>query len=448
MDGDLSLRRHVALLGRGLRTIVLFVVLGVAAAVAVNQFATKVYEARAQLLVGPVLIEAQPDINELLAAQRLAQTYAELATTTSFLERVRTDLQLDESLEDLRRHLVAIAPPESLFIQIAFQHEDPEIAAQVAQGIATALVDAAPVAVADPEEPEGVKQIEIVSNATPPEDPVSPRWVLNLGAGLVTGLLGGVVLVYVRGLIRDELDDVQEAEELAGVPILGAIGSDGLTGEPVDAVALARLVKRLELIDEGPSRLVLTSAGDVQCGWAAEEIAAHFGSLGRPTLLLRVDSRATARSTRATSSFERLLAAGSVRGTLRTDESPHPNVRVLDGGPGVEAAAVAATSDRVSHAVGMLSEAVDNVVIAGDSPTVSVATLVLAKEATAILLVVDPRISHRRDITGAVAALRSVGARLVGIAVVGTRGIGNPPTRDAVANPAFATSSTDGAPTG
>lgn len=418
MDADISLRRHVAVLRRGLRTILVFVTVGVLSALAVNLFATRVYEARAEILVGPVLEEAQPDINRLLAAQRLATTYAELASTTSFLERVRTTVGLGERIEDIQRSLIAIAPPESLFIQIAFQHRDPSTAARFANEVANALVEAAPTA-ASGGGPEVVRPLQIVGVATPPADPVSPRSALNIVAGFVAGLLGGVIIVYLRGLIRDDLDDVEEAAELAGVPILGVIGPDGRTGEPADAVALARLVKRLELIDEGPSRVVLAAAGNVQTGWAAEEIAAHFGSLGRLTLLLRVDARAVANEGRHSMSLERLLASGGNTEPFATEPSPYANVRILRGGPGVEAAAVVATSDRAASTVATLSRAVDNVVIAGDSPTTSIATLVLAKEATAIVLAVDPRVSQRRDVTGAVAALRSVGSRLVGIAVLG-----------------------------
>ena len=48
----------------------------------------KVYEARVTLLVGQSVQASNPDINQLLASQRLSQTYAELALAGPQLQRV------------------------------------------------------------------------------------------------------------------------------------------------------------------------------------------------------------------------------------------------------------------------------------------------------------------------------------------------------------------------
>ena len=47
----------------------------------------KVYEGKVSLIVGQSIQVRQPGLNELLASQRLSQTYADLATTGPLLSR-------------------------------------------------------------------------------------------------------------------------------------------------------------------------------------------------------------------------------------------------------------------------------------------------------------------------------------------------------------------------
>ena len=125
MDGEVGLRRHVTVLRRAWRVIAGMVLVGLVVAFVVNATAPRLYDSRALINVGPVFDEANPDVNALLAAQRVAGTFASLAQTRQFLEQVRADAGLEQSVDELIGGVSAVAVPESLYISISYEDPDP-----------------------------------------------------------------------------------------------------------------------------------------------------------------------------------------------------------------------------------------------------------------------------------------------------------------------------------
>ena len=72
MHGEATIHRHATILRRGLRGIISLLVACTVAAFVISGLSPRIYEAKATILVGPVLSTAEPDLNRLLAAQRLA----------------------------------------------------------------------------------------------------------------------------------------------------------------------------------------------------------------------------------------------------------------------------------------------------------------------------------------------------------------------------------------
>jgi hypothetical protein len=104
----------------------------------------KMYEGRALLIVGQSLSAADPNYNQILASQRLSQTYAQLGTTTPVLSSVIEELALAITPQDLRRSISVQAPRESTMVTVTASHTDPAVAAAIANAIGNELIASSP----------------------------------------------------------------------------------------------------------------------------------------------------------------------------------------------------------------------------------------------------------------------------------------------------------------
>ena len=417
MNDEVSLRRHLAILRRGLFQIVLLTVCGAFVALAVNAVSPRLYESRARIVVGPVPIVARPDINDLLAAQRVATTFADLATTTRFLERVKDRLGLPDSVEQLRERILSLVPPESSFIDIIVRDRDPATAARLANEVAAEIVDAAPQGISDDPAGEDVpRQLSIWDVAVAADAPSSPRVLMNLLVGLLAGLIAGVALAYAHGYLRDKVLDVEDLEQLSGAPVLGELRSQDIDGDHVTPAALARLTKRLELLGAPPARLLIASVGKEPVGWLGEEVAAEFATLGRSTLLVRLDALAH-RNAIPGSGLDALLT-GAIDARAVTEPAQTKGLRRVRPTSGTETAAELATADQMAVAMAALSEVADWMILTSDAPTESLAALMAAPATTNVLLLAGIGRTRRRDAAAVAAALRSVGAGVAGVIAV------------------------------
>jgi capsular polysaccharide biosynthesis protein len=109
-----------------------------AAAFLISSALPKSYEAESRLLVGQPL--TNPDYTQLLAWQIVAQTYAEVATTTERLDRVVNVLSLDMTPAELGADVQVRAPANSTFLVITAQSADPQQAADIANTLTDVLL--------------------------------------------------------------------------------------------------------------------------------------------------------------------------------------------------------------------------------------------------------------------------------------------------------------------
>lgn len=66
-------------------------------------------------------------------------------------------------------------------------------------------------------------QVRIVDRAFPALEPYSPNIPLNLGIGIVLGVIGGLVVVFGIALMDDRVKTVQDIEGVVGLPLIGVV---------------------------------------------------------------------------------------------------------------------------------------------------------------------------------------------------------------------------------
>ncbi|MHB8398585.1 MAG: tyrosine-protein kinase domain-containing protein [Candidatus Limnocylindrales bacterium] len=281
----MELRHQLAVLRSWFWLLVASALLAGGAAYLVSSALPKVYEGNVTLIVGQSLQAANPDINSLLASQRLSQTYASLATTTPLLQQVIDKEHLGITPTDFIKRVTATAATDSTLVHITVQDGDPVRAAALANDLAAALIAASPAiagrdtqvqhfidadllatqqqitdistevqrlsnlptrSAADDQQLQtlqaqlvtlrqtyatmlgfssnnGANLVTVVDPASPPLQPSSPRVLLTTILTALVGLLLAIGFVYLLDYLDDSLKTSDDVEAVLGLPTLGTI---------------------------------------------------------------------------------------------------------------------------------------------------------------------------------------------------------------------------------
>jgi succinoglycan biosynthesis transport protein ExoP len=280
----MDLRRQGQLVRTWLWLLIAGVLLAGGSAYLVSISLPKVYEAQATLLVGESSSSSGININDLLASQRISQTYANLATTGPILQQVIADAGLTTTPEEFRKLVTATAARDSTLVTVNVKDGNPQQAADLANAIADQMIAASgtvygrngqvqdfiagQVAATQAQIEETQAEIDrltglpsrtatqdqqlatlksqaanlrqsyaalvglagsaanaitVVDPATPPALPSSPRVLLNTLIAAIVGLLIALGIAFALEYLDDTVKSSKDVEEATGLPTLGTI---------------------------------------------------------------------------------------------------------------------------------------------------------------------------------------------------------------------------------
>jgi capsular exopolysaccharide synthesis family protein len=420
---DILRRRWVGVLIIALATLAL--------ASAVTLAMPKKYTATTRLFFG-VAADSVTDLAQgsTFAAKQIS-SFAEVATSPRVLVPVIGQLGLQTTPKELAKSVEATVPVNTVILEISATDPDPTRAAQIANAMGTELTKAA--ADLSPERQDGREAVQVTTFATAevPIEASSPRVPLNLGIGLILGLLLGVGMAVLRHVLDTKIRNENDVGLVTGCPILGVVAYDQevpshpviLRDEPQAAPseAVRRLRTNLQFIDVAnrPKSIVISSSipaegkttiainlavslADtgarvilVDADLRRPSIAEYMGIEGQVGLTTVLIGRADVKDVVqpfGTSSLD-LLPAGQVP----------PNPSELLG-----SAAMASLLDR-------LSDSYDMVLL--DSPPLLPVTdaVVLSKMAGGVVVIVGADRIHRPQLRQSLDSLDTAGAHLFGI---------------------------------
>ena len=159
-----------------------------AIALLVSAWMPRQYNAEARVLVGSL---TDPNYDQILAYQQLAQTYAQLATTTPVLIRVRDDLGLRDDVKHLAARVDARTALGQSTVRVIASASTAAAAAQLANAVAAEVARMAQPAAGQP------SLATIVQPAVPPDSPSAPLVLLNSLIAAVLGLALGIGLALI-----------------------------------------------------------------------------------------------------------------------------------------------------------------------------------------------------------------------------------------------------------
>jgi tyrosine-protein kinase len=237
-------------------------------------------------------------------AEKQMASYAEVATSPKVLTPVIMQLGLQTTPKDLAESVEATVPVDTVILEIAATDPDPTRAAQIANAVGQQLAKAT--GELSPQTLAGTKPVDAytIAEAEVPDKPSSPKVLLNLGVGLILGLLLGLGVAVLRHVLDTKIRNDDDVRSLSASPILGVVAYDQdvsshpviLRDQPLAAPseAVRRLRTNLQFIDfaNRPRSIVISSSipGEGK-STIAINLAVSLADTGARVILVDADLR-------------------------------------------------------------------------------------------------------------------------------------------------------------
>lgn len=416
--------------------IALAAVLGALAAAGYSATRTPVYHATASVYFSMRSATSGSDINQGSAyTQNQMLSFAQLATSTAVLERVRRELDLDDGTTDaaLRRMVGVAIPQDTVILEVTAASGAAPFAAEVANATAENLTDV--VYDIAPKDVEGNSTVvaRVIEPATEARFQSSPDTAQDAALGfLIGGLLALLGLTLVAALdtrVRTGalLGEVSSAPVLGAVPAVGRrVREPVFAAEPRGAAAEAYRHVQAALGFGGqatPGTIAVMSAvpGEGRTKTAVN-VAFALAEAGRRVALVDADLRRPhVAELLGVDGDAGLTSVLSAQLPLEDAVTSLPSgIDVLGVGPADGPPAQLLASERMQEVFAALRATHDVVVV--DTPALTVSdALVLSRHVDGAIVVVDTRLTRAADLDRSLAALRAAGCDLVGFVLHGVR---------------------------
>ena len=154
--------------------------------------------------------------SNLATSQQLVNTYKNIITSDSVLERVAKQLDMGYEAKDIRAMLTAAQVEETEIFEVFITHPNPEVAAKIANTVA----EVAPGIIAEVVEGSSTK---IIDYAKVPESRYSPSIKKNVLVGAMLGLVAALGYLTLSYLLDVRIRDDEDLTEYFDQPVLGQI---------------------------------------------------------------------------------------------------------------------------------------------------------------------------------------------------------------------------------
>ncbi|WP_342044810.1 YveK family protein [Bacillus sp. OTU530] len=181
-------------------------------------FITPVYQSSTQILVNQKREQGVVNAGDVQTNLQLVNTYNVIIKSPAILEKVKDQLKLDMSVQQLTNKVTVAAEKQSQVISITVEDTKPELARDIAN--TTAAVFQAEVT-----KIMNIDNVTILSKAdvVKGQSPVKPRPIINIAIAFVVGLILSGGLAFLLDYLDNTIKGEQDIETILGLPVLGVI---------------------------------------------------------------------------------------------------------------------------------------------------------------------------------------------------------------------------------
>ncbi len=192
----ISLKDVFQTITRGVYVIFVAMMVSMGLALGVSLLQTPSYEASTDILIKQDQQESSTPTNienDVNGLQKMTRTVAKAIDSRPTAEAVIQRLDLSTSPEDLRQGLRVEQLPETQFIRITYESSSPQRAQEIADAFGDVFSEQA--SEVSPTS-SATLSAKVWERATVPDEPVSPKYEINIGLAMIVGLVLGVGLAF------------------------------------------------------------------------------------------------------------------------------------------------------------------------------------------------------------------------------------------------------------
>ena len=210
---------------------VLSVVMGICAYIYSAYFIEPTYVAKGTIYVtidSRYSAQANVNINDIMAAQELTNTYIEILSSNTFFKKISEECGLEYSYKDIKSMVSYGAKDESEIIQMVVTSYNPEHSAIIAD---TILRNA----------PTVIKDIvvggwaKIIDRPEKPTGPSSPNIPKNCIVAVLLGIIIGCAVNFIKSYFDDSIKNAATLAEKFNIPVLAEIPIYGQTSAKIES---------------------------------------------------------------------------------------------------------------------------------------------------------------------------------------------------------------------
>ena len=217
MEDAIDLQELLLILKKRLRLIALFAIIAtIISGIFTHFFITPIYQASTQLVVSRSDIEHTVTAAEISGINQLMNTFNQIMVSPRILDQVVQELNLNESSGSLRGRMESRNAVNSQVLILTVQDRHPVRAHDIANKTAEIFARDIP-------DIMNFDNVSILAPAQIPNNPVSPRLMVNAGVGFLIGTMVGMFLAFLIDFLDKTIKTEQEVEKLTNLPVLGMI---------------------------------------------------------------------------------------------------------------------------------------------------------------------------------------------------------------------------------
>jgi capsular polysaccharide biosynthesis protein len=220
MGDSPSLKDLFQVLKKRISIIIVITLLAASVSAFISYFVlTPIYETSTQLLVNQK--KSNQNIynnNEVQTNLQLMNTYNVIIKSTGILDKVKKELGLNMSVEELSGKITVASEKESQVLNLSVKDKDPDRAVKIANKTARVFKREIPKIMS-------VDNISILSKSQIGDGlyPVDPKPKMNIMLGIIVGLLSSIGLVFLLEYLDNSIKNEQDIENILDLPILGTV---------------------------------------------------------------------------------------------------------------------------------------------------------------------------------------------------------------------------------
>ncbi|OLO42353.1 capsular biosynthesis protein [Alkalihalophilus pseudofirmus] len=220
MEETISLKELFTTLKKRIKLLIILPLIAVVVSGLVSYLLlTPIYQSSTQILIN----QSNSDVQNITQSDlrtniELINTYNVIMKSPVILEKVIAELDLNSSVGALNSNVTVGSAQNSQVVAITVQNEDPAIAANIANTIAS-VFEREIVNIMNVDNVSILSVAQIADNPSP----IKPNPTLNMAIAFVVGLMTAVGLAFLLEYLDTTVKTEQDIEKLLGLPVIGVV---------------------------------------------------------------------------------------------------------------------------------------------------------------------------------------------------------------------------------